>query len=165
MTELKKCFFITPMGEKNSETDLNSKQIIKHLNRLFRKNEVLVQVQRTDQYTKNGIILENIHNQIKDSDLVIADLTGSNPNVTYELGYANAFGKPIIQICASAEFQLPSDIKHIFTLDYDLKDDWSKFAFEQDVLETVEDINFDPDYTPITASLGFSKVGEIPVDQ
>lgn len=158
---LKKCFFITPMGAKNSETDNNSKEIIQSLNKIFSENDVFIKVQRTNQYSHVGVITENIHNQIKEADLIIADLTDNNPNVAYELGYANAFNKPIIQICSENNFQLASDYKHIYTIDYDLNDEHSKFLFEQNLLKTVKAMNFNPDYTPISPSLGFQFVDEV----
>ena len=69
MDTLKKCLFITPMGKKDSESDLRSKQIIKNLNQLFAKNDVFIKIQRTDQYNRTGVMTDNIHNQIKESDL------------------------------------------------------------------------------------------------
>ena len=160
MSTLKNCFFITPMGEKGSEIDTCSKQIIKNLNQLFAENDIFIKVQRTDQYNQIGIMTANIHNQIKESDLVIADLTRNNPNVAYELGYANAFSKPIIQICSTDAFQLSSDWRHIYTLDYNLENECANFQFEQELLGVIKKMNFDPNYTPITASTGFVNVGD-----
>lgn len=160
MDTLKKCFFITPMGKKDSESDLRSKQIIKNLNQLFAKNDVFIKIQRTDQYNQTGVMTDNIHNQIKESDLVITDLTRNNPNVAYELGYANAFNKPIIQICSTDAFQLSSDWRHIYTLDYSLENECANFQFEQELLGVIKGINFDPNYTPVTPTLGFVSIGD-----
>ena len=41
---------------------------------------------RADKIAKVGEITEQVFRLIRDSDLVIADVTGGNPNVMYELG-------------------------------------------------------------------------------
>ena len=41
------------------------------------------------------IVIQAILNQIKDADLFLCDLTGLNPNVLFELGYAIALGKRV----------------------------------------------------------------------
>ncbi len=44
---------------------------------------------------------ESIKRDIERADLVIADLTGSNPNVMYEVGYAHALQKSVLPIISS----------------------------------------------------------------
>ena len=56
-------------------------------------------------------ILERIYNQIDAADLVIADLTGRNPNVFYETGYAHAKGKLCLLLTSKAD-DIPFDLKH-----------------------------------------------------
>ena len=43
-------------------------------------------------------IAENVLRSIERADLIIADLTGRNPNVMYELGFAHALRKPVLFI-------------------------------------------------------------------
>jgi uncharacterized RDD family membrane protein YckC len=50
---------------------------------------------RVAQYYSSGMILEEVVRSIRDAHLVIADLTGCNPNVCYELGIAHALGKRV----------------------------------------------------------------------
>ena len=50
---------------------------------------------RVAQYYSSGVILEEVVRSIRDSHLVIADLTGSNPNVYYAAGIAHALGKRV----------------------------------------------------------------------
>jgi nucleoside 2-deoxyribosyltransferase len=56
-------------------------------------------------------ILERIYNQIDAADLIIADLTGRNPNVFYETGYAHAKGKVCLLLTSKAD-DIPFDLKH-----------------------------------------------------
>jgi hypothetical protein len=53
---------------------------------------------RADEIYGPEIILADIMKQINESKLVIAEITAGNPNVFYEIGYAQAIGKPIILI-------------------------------------------------------------------
>jgi uncharacterized RDD family membrane protein YckC len=50
---------------------------------------------RVAQYYSSGVILEEIVRSIRDAYLIIADLTGCNPNVYYELGIAHTLGKRV----------------------------------------------------------------------
>jgi len=56
-------------------------------------------------------ILERIYGQIDAADLIIADLTGRNPNVFYETGYAHAKGKLCLLLTSKAD-DIPFDLKH-----------------------------------------------------
>lgn len=56
-------------------------------------------------------MLERIYRQIEIADIVIADMTGKNPNVFYELGFAHAKEKICILITDKAE-DIPFDLKH-----------------------------------------------------
>ena len=56
-------------------------------------------------------ILDIIHGDISSADLVVADLSGANPNVTYEMGYAHGLKKPMIHISTTAPEELPFDFK------------------------------------------------------
>jgi nucleoside 2-deoxyribosyltransferase len=56
-------------------------------------------------------ILERIYSQIDAADFIIADLTGRNPNVFYETGYAHAKGKLCLLLTSKAD-DIPFDLKH-----------------------------------------------------
>ncbi|MEU8033019.1 hypothetical protein AB0C13_31035, partial [Streptomyces sp. NPDC049099] len=63
-----------------------------------------------------GDINEQICRHVIESDLVIADVSGGNPNVMYELGLRHITGKPTIHIGEAG--QLPFDIASIRTIRY-----------------------------------------------
>lgn len=63
-------------------------------------------------------ILVDIIQPIYDSDIILADLTGLNPNVMYELGIAHSFNKKTIIITRDDLGKLPFDLKQYRTKDY-----------------------------------------------
>ena len=63
-------------------------------------------------------ITEKIITGIFHSDIVVADLSDSNPNVLYELGIANALSKECIMLCQQAPEDLPFDTKHYVVQKY-----------------------------------------------
>jgi hypothetical protein len=56
-------------------------------------------------------MLDRIFNQISKSDVIVADMTGRNPNVFYEVGYAHALGKIVLLLTQNAD-DIPFDLKH-----------------------------------------------------
>ena len=69
---------------------------------------------RADQITRTGEIPEQIFRQIRDSHVVIADLTGANSNVMYELGLRHTTGKLTVQL--GERGRLPFDVAAIRTI-------------------------------------------------
>ena len=73
--------------------------------------------ERVDEQIFNERILDRIYNQIAKADLIIADMTGRNPNVFYEVGYAHALGKTTILLTSKAD-DIPFDLKHFSHIVY-----------------------------------------------
>ena len=67
-------------------------------------------VMRADNILHQRNILESIIDSIKNSDLIVADLSMSNPNVYYELGLAHAYRKDVILI-AQEIMDIPFDLR------------------------------------------------------
>ena len=74
---------------------------------------------RADSISAGASITESIHRAIKDSPLLIADITDANPNVMYEVGLAQAQKKPLILIAANSR-AIPFALAGIRVLIYDL---------------------------------------------
>lgn len=67
--------------------------------------------ERVDEQIYEGTILDRIYNQISKADVIVADMTGRNPNVFYEAGYAHALGKTVILLTRQAD-DIPFDLRH-----------------------------------------------------
>ncbi len=74
--------------------------------------------ERVDEQIYQGAFIERIYNQISKADLVIADMTGQNPNVFYEVGYAHALGKSTVLLTSKVD-DIPSDLRHLPHVIYD----------------------------------------------
>ncbi len=73
--------------------------------------EVGAYAERLDEQIFTEGMLERIFNQISKADVIIADMTGRNPNVFYEVGYAHALGKITLLLTQKAD-DIPFDLKH-----------------------------------------------------
>lgn len=67
--------------------------------------------ERVDEQIFQEGILERIYRQIECADIIIADMSGQNPNVFYEVGYAHAREKTCILLTKNSE-DIPFDLKH-----------------------------------------------------
>jgi hypothetical protein len=58
---------------------------------------------------------------ITGAKVLVAELTGRNPNVFYELGLAHALNKPVVLISSNQD-DVPFDLQHIRVIYYDMRD-------------------------------------------
>lgn len=77
-------------------------------------------VMRADSMFVNRAVLTTIVQGILTSHFIIAELTGNNPNVLYELGLAHSFrdGPNVILITQNKE-DVPFNLRHLRIMDYD----------------------------------------------
>ncbi len=71
-----------------------------------------------DEDHSADIIITAIEKGIRSSDLCFAEITADNPNVWYELGYANSMEKPVIMVCEKGR-KFPFDIQHRRIIQYE----------------------------------------------
>ena len=74
--------------------------------------------ERVDHNGTVGPVVPQIKAMIKAAKVVVADLSDSRPNVLHEVGYAEALGKPIIQICSTPTTDLPFNVRNNQTIQY-----------------------------------------------
>ncbi len=74
---------------------------------------------RAESIAGGASIVENIHQAIQSATLLIADVTNANPNVMYEVGFAQGEKKPLILVASSSRL-IPFDLVGISVLIYDM---------------------------------------------
>lgn len=77
---------------------------------------------RADDAIPMASIVDTVFTEIAYSHAVIADVTGANPNVLHELGWAQMLNKPIILISQAGAARLPAMLKHLHVIEYDQRD-------------------------------------------
>ncbi len=68
-----------------------------------------------------GKIIDQIWAGINNAKVLVAELTGRNPNVLYELGLAHALRKPVVLISSNEE-DVPFDVRHVRVIYYQMSD-------------------------------------------
>ena len=119
-TNEKICFVIAPIGKPGSNIRKRSDQVLEHIIRPAVESCGYKAV-RADEIAEPGMITNQIIRHVVDDPLVIADLTGQNANVFYELAIRHAIPKPFIQIINKGD-DIPFDIKQMRTILVDHQD-------------------------------------------
>jgi hypothetical protein len=149
----KTCFVIAPIGEPESEIRKRSDQVFTYV--------ITPAVQqfgydplRADHISEPGLISSQVIQHIVDDPLVIADLTGHNPNVFYELALRHALRKPLVQIMKSGE-KIPFDVANTRIIPVDHRDLDSVETAKRDIVKQVNAVEKKPAdiETPISVSI------------
>lgn len=114
------CFYITPIGDPDSEARKHADMFMKSLIEPAME-ELKLRVVRADKIGKPGMITSNIIEHIKKSKLAIADLSTLNANVLYEVALRHACRLPVVQIIRKSD-HLPFDINQVNTIVIDTSD-------------------------------------------
>jgi hypothetical protein len=81
---------------------------------------------RADELFSSGSVVEQIWEQIDKAKVLLADLTGKNANVFYELGLAHADRKPVVFTSAALE-DVPFDLRHLRVIIYECREpNWNQ---------------------------------------
>ncbi|HEY6169451.1 MAG TPA: hypothetical protein VI454_15525 [Verrucomicrobiae bacterium] len=76
---------------------------------------------RADGLFSTGSVMEQIWEQIRKAKVLLADLTGKNPNVFYELGLSHARRKPVVFVSGDLE-DVPFDLRHLRVVIYEVRE-------------------------------------------
>jgi hypothetical protein len=111
-------------------------------------------VDRADKLSKPGIITSQIIERLIKDELVIADLTGANPNVYYELAVRHAARKPFVQMICKGE-TLPFDIAGMRTIPFELDLEPVESAKKdlEDHVKSIEGMKEEEIDSPLTSAI------------
>jgi len=111
------CFVICPLGDVGSPVrsradSLRDRLLIPVLEpRGYRVN-------RSDSLRESGMITDQIIQRLRGAELVVADLSGLNPNVYYELAVRHVFRLPTVHLCDRGD-RLPFDVRGLRVMEVD----------------------------------------------
>lgn len=138
--DMRKCFVVCPIGEEGTEVRINSDKLLKYI--IAPVCEACgFEAERIDKRNDSNSITQSIIEALDNADLVIADISGHNPNVFYEMGYRARTKKPMIHLRKKGE-NLPFDINTIRTFEYDLTDLDSVEEIKDRLVKTVESFQY-----------------------
>jgi GTPase SAR1 family protein len=80
---------------------------------------------RADEMFGANPVMSDLWGSICRARVVVAELTGRNPNVMYEIGLSHAIGKPVVLLAQTIE-DVPFDLRSLRCLLYDTRDpEWA----------------------------------------
>lgn len=103
------CFVLMPFREELKEIYEDSIKIA--------FGQIGMICERADDIFHNSAIMEVIWTKICSAEIIVADLTGKNPNVFYEVGIAHTLGKEVVLITQNEE-DVPFDLRHLKYIKY-----------------------------------------------
>jgi len=99
---------------------------------------------RADQLFSTGTVIEQIWEQISKSKVLVADLSGKNANVFYELGLAHAARKPVVFTSCNLD-DVPFDLRHLRVIIYDINDPHWGDKLKRNLTSFLKNAKADPD--------------------
>jgi hypothetical protein len=130
------CFVITPFGDEGSDirrdSDLVVDQIIRPATQKFG-----YLIGRSDMIGTPDTIHKDVMVRLADAPLAIANLSGKNATVFYELAFRHTIEKPVILICAEGE-TLPFDASMTSVIWFDLGDDGTIQRCSEELVRRIE---------------------------
>lgn len=116
------CFVIGPIGNRLAPVGSPEREVYEEAIEVLERvivpacEKFDIQAIRADQIAASGEISDQVFKHLRDDEVVVADLSGANANVMYELGVRHTTGKLTIQL---GEFgQLPFDVRAIRTIQF-----------------------------------------------
>lgn len=132
-------FFMMPFANDNSPSNIKALEgIYQDLLRTSIETKLGLKVKRADDIFDTRPIMQSIWDCVLESGIIVADLTGKNPNVFYEAGLADTLGKKIIFIAQSID-DVPFDLRHrrviIYSVNYP-----GPSVLQEALLKTIENV-------------------------
>lgn len=94
---------------------------------------------RADDLYRPSAIINDIWTMTQEAKLILADLSGKNPNVFYELGMAHALAKPAILVTETMD-DVPFDLRALRVIVYEKnRPDWGD-ALREKIQSAIEEV-------------------------
>lgn len=92
------CFVIAPIGDSGSDNRQRTENLKEYVIKPVLEGEIGLDVEIAHDIDEPGNINRQVMEKLFNAELVVADLTGHNPNVMYELAIRHATGEPVVTI-------------------------------------------------------------------
>jgi hypothetical protein len=154
------CFVIAPIGEADTPVRKRSDQVLKHIIKPAAEACGFTTL-RADGIPQPGIITSQIIQQISEAPMLVADLTGRNANVYYELAIRQAIRRPYVQIIDQNE-PLPFDVSGVRTIQFNLQDPDSVVDARSEITKQMKSMTGTDGKieSPITAAVDLSTLAK-----
>jgi hypothetical protein len=148
------CFVISPIGEVGGDIRKRSDLLLKYI---IMPAADGFEVIRADQISEPGDITSQVIDHLLNDPIVVADLTGHNANVFYELAVRHLLRKPYVQLIQKKE-KPPFDTVGIRTIPYELTDLDNVEEAREAVRKQIAFTTANPDKvtSPMSASIDLS---------
>jgi hypothetical protein len=130
------CFIIMPFGEWY---DRYFKEIYVPATR-----EAGFEPVRADSLFSTGTVIEQIWEQISKAKVLLAEVTGKNANVFYELGLAHAIPKPVVFVSGNLD-DVPFDLRHLRVVTYDVREPNWAAALQKSIVTYLKNAKVEPE--------------------
>jgi hypothetical protein len=120
------------------------------------QNNGLTSIRADNLYTTR-LIIDDIVEEIQKSYIVLADVTGKNPNVNYELGIAHALGKPVILITQNLA-DLPFDYQNVRAILYDPLSPIKMEEFKTRLSATIAEVSLNPEKNSLFKAISLKEI-------
>lgn len=119
-TARKKCFVVMGFGTKTDFQQQKTYDLDKTYRTIIRPavEGAGLECIRADDIIHSGIIDKPMYELLLGADVVVADLSTSNPNAIYELGVRHALRPQTTIVIAEKNFKFPFDITHLVIRGY-----------------------------------------------
>lgn len=161
-TSPKLCFVIGAIGSKDSAERVRA-DWLKHniIGPVLENPPFSYLVKRADDFTDPGLITDQVIVSALDASLVVADLTGFNPNAFYELGIRHMVEKPVIHMIEEGTV-LPFDVKDYRAIFYKLTTYKDHQAARDELTKQVTAVEAEGHkvHNPVTRARGSQQLSE-----
>lgn len=149
---------IGPIGTVGSPERKRSDQVLKHIFSPAAQACGYDMPVRADHISDPGTITRQIVERLLEDPLVLADLTGHNAKVFYELAIRHAVFKPVVQIIKAGE-SIPFDVAVMRTVQVDLTDPDSVEAAREEVSRQIRAVEADPSHVDAPLATAIDVLG------